>query len=108
MKIYINEAEKEVCKISAFEIRNEYKSDADIVIVNGFPIKEDLELNEGDKITLIKRGEIPKKEELEYLMVSRHTPKFYEKLKKGRVAIAGAGGLGSNVALSLARVGLDF
>jgi len=39
-------------------------------------------------------------------MASRHTPKVHEALKKGRVAIAGAGGLGSNIAISLARVGV--
>ena len=41
-------------------------------------------------------------------MVSRHTPLVYEALKKGRVAIAGVGGLGSNVAMSLARVGVGY
>lgn len=108
MEIYINEQKETVEENSLFKIRDKFKSDADIIILNGFPIKEDKEVEEGDKITLIKRGEVPKKEELEALMISRHTPHVYEMLKKGRIAIAGAGGLGSNVALSLARIGVGF
>lgn len=108
MKILLNEKEYETSNNTAYSIKNEVKPEADIVIVNGFPIKEDLKLNENDKLTLIKRGEIPKKEDLEGLMVSRHTPKVFNRLKKGRVAICGLGGLGSNVAISLTRVGVGY
>ncbi len=109
MRILVNE--KEICvedKITAFKVKENIKIDADIVILNGFPIKEDHVLNDGDKITLIKRGEIPKKEELEALMVSRHTPRVHEKVKKAKVAIAGLGGLGSTVALALGRIGVGY
>lgn len=108
MNILINEKENSVDETSAFSLRDKVKKDADIVILNGFPIKEDAVLKDNDKITFIKRGEIPKQEELEALMVSRHTPLVHEALKKGRVAIAGVGGLGSNVAISLARVGVGY
>lgn len=108
MKIFINERESEVDEISAFTLKGKIKNDADIVILNGFPIKEDMNLKEGDKLTFIKRGEIPSEGELEALMASRHTPLVHEALKKGRVAIAGVGGLGSNVAISLARVGVGY
>ncbi|OOM73484.1 sulfur carrier protein ThiS adenylyltransferase ThiF [Clostridium sp. BL-8] len=107
MKIIVNEKEVlEKDDATAFEIRDKIKSDADIVILNGFPIKSDYALSEGDKLTLIKRGEIPSKEELEALMVSRHTPKVHEKVKQAKVAIAGLGGLGSTVALALGRIGV--
>lgn len=108
MKIYINEIEREVIEKTAFEVRNSYKNNADIIIVNGFPIKEDHLINEGDRIVLIKRGEMPKEEELEALMVSRHTPYVHEAVKAAKVAICGAGGLGSNVAISLARIGVGY
>lgn len=39
-------------------------------------------------------------------MVSRHTPGTHEKVKKAAIGIAGLGGLGSNVAVSLARIGI--
>lgn len=108
MRILLNEKQYTTKCKTAFQVRDEVKQDADIVILNGFPIKEDCLINEDDKLTLIKRGETPKKEELESLMMSRHTPKVHEKLKKGKVAIAGVGGLGSNVAVSLARVGVGY
>lgn len=106
MKILLNEKEFVTEESTVYPLRDKIKKDADIVILNGFPITEDANLKEWDKVTFIKRGEVPSSEELEGLMVSRHTPFVYEKLKKGRVAIAGAGGLGSNVAISLARVGI--
>lgn len=109
MRILVNEKVVHTeDKITAFKIKEELKSDADIVILNGFPIKEDYTLKEGDKVTLIKRGEIPKKEELEALMVSRHTPMVHDRVKKAKVAIAGLGGLGSTVALALGRIGVGY
>ncbi|WP_425447192.1 sulfur carrier protein ThiS adenylyltransferase ThiF [Dethiothermospora halolimnae] len=107
MKIIVNEKNIEFYRgMTAFSIRDKYKSDADIVILNGFIIKEDTEVKEGDKISLIKRGEKPSHEELEGLMVSRHTPGVHEKVKNAYVAVAGLGGLGSNIAISLARLGV--
>lgn len=108
MNVLINEKKFNIDKTTAFKLKDKMKKDADIVILNGFPIKQDIELNENDKITFIKRGEVPKQEELEALMVSRHTPFVHQAVKKGRVAIAGVGGLGSNVAISLARVGVGY
>lgn len=39
-------------------------------------------------------------------LVSRHTAEVQQKLSNARVAVAGLGGLGSNVALALARIGV--
>ena len=107
MRIKVNEQYSEVFEgISGFKLREGIKPEADIIILNGFPIKEDKLLKDGDSISFIKRGEIPKKEELEALLVARHTPKVYEIVKNISIGIAGAGGLGSNIALSLARLGV--
>jgi sulfur carrier protein ThiS adenylyltransferase len=107
MQVYVNEVLREVDdKATAFSIRETFKSDADILIYNSFPLKQDIEVKEFDKIVLIKRGELPSKEELEALMVARHTPFVHEKLKKAKVGIAGLGGLGSNAAVALARMGI--
>ncbi len=107
MKIKVNEKQLSVFSgTSLFELKERIKPDADIVIYNGFPLREDIILKDGDEVTFIKRGEIPSREELEYLMVARHTPKIYSKLKESSVGIAGCGGLGSNVAINLARVGV--
>jgi sulfur carrier protein ThiS adenylyltransferase len=46
------------------------------------------------------------KKEIENLIFARHTPGVYKKMKEPTIGIAGAGGLGSNIAISLARTGI--
>lgn len=46
------------------------------------------------------------KEEIKAALEERHSPEIQEKLSAGRVAIAGLGGLGSNVAYLLTRIGV--
>lgn len=46
------------------------------------------------------------KEEIQAALEERHSPETQEKLSKGKVAIAGLGGLGSNVAFALTRIGV--
>ena len=107
MKIFVNEIEKEVeDNITAYDLKNKINEKCDVIVLNGFPIKEDSTLKEEDRITLIEKGKKPSFEELESLMIARHTPKVHENLKKGKVAILGLGGLGSNIAISLARIGV--
>ncbi|MDO4534558.1 MAG: sulfur carrier protein ThiS adenylyltransferase ThiF [Clostridium perfringens] len=107
MKINLNELEIDVEEGTyIFHVKEKYKKNADIIILNGFPIEANVKLKNNDKVILIKRGEFPKKHELESLMMARHTPGVFEKLKNAKVAIAGCGGLGSNIAISLARVGI--
>lgn len=91
------------------DVRQQIKPGADVVIVNGYPCVGETRgeaLREGDEIVLIRRGEIPAAEELEALMVARHGPGVHEKVKRARVGIAGCGGLGSAVAVALARTGV--
>lgn len=92
--------------MSLFDLREEHKPGADVLILNGAPATENRVLAEGDVVVLIRRGEIPAKHELEALMASRHTPGVHERIKCATVGIAGAGGLGSAVAIALARVGV--
>jgi sulfur carrier protein ThiS adenylyltransferase len=89
-----------------YELRAQHKPDADVVIVNGAPATEDIALQSGDAVVFIKRGEIPSREALEALMAARHTPGIHEKLRQATVGIAGVGGLGSAVAIALARIGV--
>lgn len=49
---------------------------------------------------------MPHPDELESSIAARNTPGLQEKLKKGKVAVAGLGGLGSNIAVMLARIGV--
>lgn len=78
----------------------------DLTILNGFQIDEDIILKENDNIVLIKKGVFVPYEVLESMMAARHTPNVHNKVKEAHVGIAGLGGLGSNIAIMLARMGV--
>ncbi len=106
MKLTVNGQKRDFECQTAFQIRELVGNENDIVILNGFQIEEDYPLSENDTITIIPKGVMPGPEELESMMMARHLPHVQERLKKGKVAIAGLGGLGSNIAVMLARSGV--
>jgi sulfur carrier protein ThiS adenylyltransferase len=107
MKILVNEIAREIASGSlASDAMRLFKDNADLFIRNGFPCGKDVKLEDGDRLVLIKKGEMPKREELEHLLMARHTPGVHERLKNAAVGIAGCGGLGSTAAVSLTRVGI--
>jgi len=106
MRITINGKQREVDCRTAFQVRELVGHENDLVILNGFQLEEDYPLAEGDLITVIPKGVMPAEEELERMMMARHTPYVHGRLRKGKVAIAGLGGLGSNIAVMLARSGV--
>lgn len=77
-----------------------------IVILNGFALTQDHLLQENDQVVVIVKGKFPPRDQLEAMLSARHTPHVYEKLKRASVAIAGLGGLGSHIAIALARLGV--
>ncbi|NDJ27427.1 sulfur carrier protein ThiS adenylyltransferase ThiF [Campylobacter sp. MIT 12-8780] len=82
------------------------KSADEVWIINGFATKENLNLKEADELFCIAKGVMPPKEALEAMMSARHTPKVHNELKKACVAVCGLGGLGSHIAIMLARSGI--
>lgn len=105
--ILVNEQKQTVpdgCTVG--KLRDQVKPGADVLVVNGFPSAADHRLKPGDQVVLIRRGEIPEADELQALMVARHTPGVHERMNKSTVGIAGLGGLGSSVAIALARMGV--
>ncbi len=107
MRIFLNERPIDLPQGTTLQqVRRQFKPQADLVVFNGFPVSDDPTLAEGDRVVLIRRGEYPSFEEMGALMAARHTPGVYETVKKATVGIAGAGGLGSFVAVALARVGV--
>lgn len=107
MKIRINEKWLETSAGTTLaKLASEHRPGADVLILNGFPAAPDTQLNQGDEVFLIRRGERPDREELEALMAARHTPGVHARLKQACVGIAGVGGLGSSVAVALARIGV--
>ncbi|MEI8206001.1 MAG: sulfur carrier protein ThiS adenylyltransferase ThiF [Kiritimatiellales bacterium] len=106
LNIKLNEQPFETGAKTLFALRDSVKPKADVVILNGAAMNADAPLKEGDEVSLIARGEQPSADELEALMASRHTPGVHAKLKAATVGIAGLGGLGSAIAVALARVGV--
>lgn len=107
IRIRVNEREAEFDHGRTLEeVREAFKPDADVLIWNGFPCPGDHPIGEGDEVVLIRRGEVPGPEELEALLVSRHTPGVHQAVKNARIGVAGLGGLGSQVAIALARIGV--
>ena len=102
MKIYVNGELREIENHNILEI----KKDNQIAIVDGFSVKDDYILNEYDRVILVDKKSIPKKEELDMLISSRNGEKINKCLQNKVVAICGLGGLGSNIAISLSRVGV--
>lgn len=106
MQITVNGKEMNLTCRTAFELRDQMGEQTDIVILNGFQIDKDCPISENDSLSIIRKGTMPNEEELESMMMARHTPHVHKKVKQGKVAIAGLGGLGSNIAVMLARIGV--
>ncbi len=107
IKIQFNEVPLEIPNgTSLHQLRAKQQPGADILIINGFPTVEDYLLKNADQVIMIQRGVIPDADQLEALMMARHTPGVHARIAQSRVGIAGAGGLGSNIAIALARVGV--
>jgi sulfur carrier protein ThiS adenylyltransferase len=107
IRIKINEKEMWIpCGTTHFRLKEEWNPHADIIIYNGFPVTSDRPLTADDEIVFIQKGEPPSSEQFECLLLARHTPGVHQKIKGSVVGIAGVGGLGSAVAIALARIGV--
>jgi len=107
MAIKVNEQDHHwQAGLTLAQLRDEVKPAADLLIVNGFPAAAETLLSDGDRVVLIRRGEIPGDAEFEALLTARHTPGVHERVKQACIAVAGVGGLGSAIAIALARVGV--
>ena len=107
MKVKVNEQNQTVAQnVAVGALRDRFKPDADLLIINGFPASEETLLNNGDRVILIRRGEVPGADELDALLTARHTPGVHEAVKGSTIGIAGVGGLGSAIAIALARTGV--
>jgi sulfur carrier protein ThiS adenylyltransferase len=112
LKIVLNGKSIETSKDYLFQLVNEFAKENNylkeelVVILNGFQVSDDFKLNSDDDIVIIKKGLMPSKEEFESMISARCTPGVYNTLKKSKVAIAGLGGLGSNIAIMLSRTGI--
>ncbi|MFQ9952765.1 MAG: ThiF family adenylyltransferase, partial [Clostridium sp.] len=106
MRIIVNGKDREGTWKTAYEVPAVSPKGEFIRILNGFQIEKDIPLKEGDILTVIPKGTMPDERELESMMAARHTPHVHERVKKAKVGIAGLGGLGSHIAVMLARTGI--
>lgn len=77
-----------------------------VVIMDGYQLDGDYMLLGGETLTVIAHGEMPSADQLEIMMSARHSPRVHNAVKSAHVAVLGLGGLGSNVAVMLARLGI--
>ena len=106
MRAVLNGEETELSACTLEQLQRALGKADDITIVNGYCTSGAYAIQPGDEIFIIPRGSMPKPGELEAMMAARHTPGVHRKVKKGRVGIAGLGGLGSHIAVMLARTGV--
>lgn len=108
MKIKVNGEEIKTNLTNLYELKKKFCSHDEnwLVMYQGFHTKSNYILHEGDEIFFIKKGEQPSKQQWEAMVASRYIPNVYEKIKKAHVGIAGLGGLGSSIAMALARTGV--
>lgn len=77
-----------------------------VAILDGYQSDGDLPLHPGCEVFFLQRGALPAPDELARMMAARLSPGVWERVQKARVGIAGLGGLGSHVAVALARTGI--
>ena len=107
MKLKVNAKSYESTVNTLFALRDELGFSAnDLCIYKGFAINENLALNDGDSVIFIKKGQIPPKHMLKEMMQARNSPELNVALEHANIGVAGLGGLGSAVAIALARVGV--
>ncbi|MDR2544700.1 MAG: sulfur carrier protein ThiS adenylyltransferase ThiF [Methanobrevibacter sp.] len=85
---------------------NSYSMENYVLILNGFQVSEDFRLDSNDDVVIIKKGAMVNEEEFESMVSARSSPGVYDTIKKSNVAVAGLGGLGSNLAIMLSRIGV--
>lgn len=106
MRIFINGKPVDTQAADMAElIKEQGFGDSCVSVLNGFGTDEGA-LHENDRVHLLDKTKLPDKDTLEELLYARHTPLLHEKFKNACVGIAGLGGLGSNIAVSLARTGI--
>lgn len=77
-----------------------------VKILDGFAVKNAEFSQKNQNLIFIKKGVMPPKKILKSMIESRNSPLLNNVLKNAIIGVAGLGGLGSNIAIFLARVGV--
>jgi len=107
LEIKVNNKQVHTDRTTLDALRDDYAPPKDCVtILNGFALAQDSPLKPHDEVFFIGKRTLPPRATLEAMMCARHTPQVHQKVKQGKVAVVGLGGLGSHVAIMLARTGI--
>lgn len=108
MKIWINEQGVELAQpVSFLNVAKEQGYDSCAVkLLNGYAVDDDVLLAEGDRLFFLDGSSLPDKATYAALWSARYGKVNFERLQQARVLICGVGGLGSHIAISLARLGI--
>ncbi len=103
IKISINGIERTLDKpCSIGDLALEY----DVYVRNGYGITADTIVEDGDKIIAVKKGKMVSGESLRQMLNARNGEYVTSRLENACVCICGLGGLGSNIACMLTRLGV--
>ena len=96
--------------ITLEKLTREFDADYSLAVVDSVHIAREkwpeFILFENSRVVLGERGKLPKISEFITLLSACNPPNLTDKLLNARVGIAGCGGLGSNAAAALARMGI--
>lgn len=107
MNIFVNGKELNTKAETIDELCSTLGYDKDVVkVVQGYSVEGEEKLQPNMRVVVVDKKKLPDSENLKEMMSSRMTPGVYEKYSKAKVAVAGLGGLGSNIAIMLARSGI--
>lgn len=103
MRVLINS--KEIVLIEDAKVAD-VCSDLDVAVVDGYNVSHDTVIVAGMDIIIVKRGEMPSQDMLYRMMRSRNGDIVNNAVSNACIAVCGLGGLGSNIASMLARLGV--
>lgn len=82
------------------------KGEDDLWLLNGFAFPPDTLLTDGDTLLCVSKTTPPDESTYDAIWKARYGEAVYTRLKSSHIPICGAGGLGSHIAISLARLGI--
>ena len=107
MRLLVNGQWRECESATLQALRAEICGDEAVIsILDGVACEQDAPLNERSNVIFAPKFGVPDASLLSLMLSARNTPALQNALNSGHVGIAGLGGLGSNIAINLARAGV--
>lgn len=91
--------------VSGSTVSNNFDTDT-VVIVDGYQVGREYVFINGDNVIAIDKYKMPTAEQWESMTFARNGVKVNNAIINSRILIAGLGGIGSNLAVNLARLGI--